>query len=78
MDHKFFKRDLAERTLIWETPQAMADQQLISDVLNFLEILPTAERGSLEEQFRETVYQLCLAVQKRPAEGIRSTVLTGS
>jgi hypothetical protein len=51
----------------------MTDKQLIADVLNFLEILPAAEKGSLEEQFRETVYQLCLAVQ-----GIRPTVLTGS
>jgi len=43
---------------------ANKQQKLIADVLDFLEILPVAEKGSLEEQFRESVFLLCVNLKK--------------
>ena len=47
---------------------AAKSKNLIEEIEEFLVILPEAEKDSLEEQFRESVKLLCLAVRQTPRD----------
>ena len=47
---------------------AAKPKNLIEEIEEFLVILPPAEIGSLEEQFRESVKLLCTAVRQTPRD----------